>query len=65
MIEEGIFNFGDLVIGTYDLNGKSTFISDSGKNLIIQYSSVPDTGSTAAILGVGVAALAFARRKLG
>ena len=26
---------------------------------------VPDTGSTAALLGVGVAALAFARRKLG
>jgi len=27
--------------------------------------SVPDTGSTAALLGVGVAALAFARRRLG
>ena len=27
--------------------------------------AVPDTGSTAALLGVGVAALAFARRKLG
>ena len=27
--------------------------------------SVPDTGSTAALLGAGVAALAFARRKLG
>ena len=65
LIEEGIFNFGDLVNGTYDLNGKSTYISDSGKNLIIQYSSVPDTGSTAALLGVGVAALAFARRRLG
>ncbi|MAM91056.1 MAG: hypothetical protein CMI15_06215 [Opitutaceae bacterium] len=26
---------------------------------------VPDTGSTAALLGVGVAALAFARRRLG
>ena len=28
-------------------------------------SAVPDTGSTAALLGAGVAALAFARRKLG
>ena len=28
-------------------------------------SAVPDTGSTAALLGVGVAALVFARRKLG
>ncbi|QXD33698.1 VPDSG-CTERM sorting domain-containing protein [Candidatus Pelagisphaera phototrophica] len=28
-------------------------------------SSVPDTGSTAALLGAGVAALAFARRRLG
>ena len=28
-------------------------------------SAVPDTGSTAALLGVGVAALAFARRRLG
>ena len=65
MIEEGIFNFGDLVNGTYDLNGKSTYISDSGKNLIIQYSSVPDTGSTAALLGVGVFVLAAARRRLG
>jgi len=65
LIEEDIFNFGDLVNGTYDLNGKSTYISDSGKNLIIQYSFVPDTGSTAALLGAGVAALAFARRRLG
>ena len=29
------------------------------------FASVPDTGSTAALLGVGVAALAFARRRLG
>ena len=28
-------------------------------------SAVPDSGSTAALLGVGVAALAFARRRLG
>ncbi|RPF74243.1 MAG: VPDSG-CTERM sorting domain-containing protein [Verrucomicrobia bacterium TMED71] len=49
-------NFGQFNIGTYEKNG-DTFI--------VQYSSVPDTGSTAALLGVGVAALAFARRKLG
>ena len=29
------------------------------------FASVPDTGSTAALLGAGVAALAFAKRKLG
>ena len=29
------------------------------------FSSVPDTGSTAALLGAGVVALAFARRRLG
>ena len=28
-------------------------------------SAIQDTGSTAALLGVGVAALAFARRRLG
>jgi hypothetical protein len=34
--------------------------------LEIEYqASVPDTGSTAALLGVGVVALAFARRRLG
>ena len=49
-------NFGQLNIGTYEANGNS---------LIVEYSSVPDTGSTAALLGVGAAALAFARRRLG
>ena len=29
------------------------------------FAAVPDTGSTAALLGAGLAALAFARRKLG
>ena len=49
-------NFGQFNIGTYEKNG-DTFI--------VQYSSVPDTGSTAALLGLGVAALAFVRRRLG
>ena len=49
-------NFGHFNIGTYE---------KSGDTLIVQYSSVPDTGSTAALLGAGVVALAFARRKLG
>ena len=48
--------FGQFNIGTYE----------SGDNsLIVEYSSVPDTGSTAALLGAGVVALAFDRRKLG
>jgi hypothetical protein len=68
LLEEGSFNFGDLIKGTYDLDladsgGHS--ISSSGNSLVIQYSSVPDTGSTAALLGVGVFALAAARRRLG
>jgi hypothetical protein len=50
------YTFGDLIVGTYER---------SGNTLIVQYSSVPDTGSTAALFGVGVAALAFARRRLG
>ena len=29
------------------------------------FAAVPDTGSSAALFGVGVAALAFARRRLG
>ena len=49
-------NFGQFNIGTYEKNG-DTFI--------VQYSSVPDTGSTAALLGAGVVALAIARRRLG
>ncbi len=32
---------------------------------LVRATSVPDTGSTAALLGAGVAALAFARRRLG
>ena len=37
----------------------------SGSLLGSASSAVPDTGSTAALLGAGVAALAFARRRLG
>ena len=48
--------FGQFNIGTYESGGNS---------LIVEYSSVPDTGSTAALLGAGVVALAFARRRLG
>ena len=55
--------FGDLVIGTYDISEITYF--NNAPTLIVQYSSVPDTGSTAALLGAGVAALAFARRRLG
>ena len=51
--------FGQFNIGTYESGG------NGGNSLIVEYSSVPDTGSTAALLGVGVVALAFARRKLG
>ena len=38
---------------------------NSGEYLGSASTSVPDTGSTAALLGAGVAALAFARRRLG
>ena len=61
---------------TYDGDGRVT-PADSGdymdKNsrggstgaFLVRATAVPDTGSTAALLGAGVAALAFARRKLG
>ena len=55
--------FGDLVIGTYDISDVTWF--NDAPTLIIQYSPVPDTGSTAALLGVGVFVLAAARRRLG
>ncbi|QXD32625.1 VPDSG-CTERM sorting domain-containing protein [Candidatus Pelagisphaera phototrophica] len=55
--------FGQLNIGTYESGGNS---------LIVQYSSVPDTGSppvpdtgsTAVLLGAGIVALSLARRRL-
>ena len=66
LLEEGSYNFGDFNIGTYSLlNDKDNVVTGSGHSLVIQYSSVPDTGSTAALLGVSVVALAFVRRRLG
>ena len=60
------YNFGDLNTGIYSLDGLEGYpVRDTGHELIIQYNSVPDTGSTAAFLGAGVAALAFVRRRLG
>lgn len=55
-------NFGQLNIGTYD-PGYSSQLVDTSHTLVIEY--VPDTGSTAALLGAGVFVLAFARRRLG
>ena len=55
-------NFGQLNIGTFNL-GYSSQLVDTSHTLVIEY--VPDTGSTAALLGAGIAALAFARRRLG
>jgi hypothetical protein len=50
--------------GTWTYNGVSETV-----NVLVGTTPpsdpVPDTGSTAALLGVGVAALAFARRRLG
>ena len=46
----------------FDSSISNTF---SGVWAVATRAAVPDTGSTAALLGVGVVALAFARRKLG
>ena len=54
-------NFGQLNIGTFDL-GYSSQLVDTSHTLVIEY--VPDTGSTAALLGLGVFVLAAARRRL-
>ena len=67
LLEEGSFNFGHLINGIYSLDvySPTSQVLDIGHSLVIQYSSVPDTGSTAALLGAGVVALVFARRRLG
>ena len=46
-------------IGSFLVRDTPPSVLDTGS------SAVPDTGSTAALLGAGVAALAFARRRLG
>ena len=65
MLEERSFNFGDLIIGTYDLDERSSQVSGNSHTLVIEYGSVPDTGTAEALLGAGVVALAIARRRLG
>ena len=65
MLEERSFNFGDLIIGTYDLDERSSQVSGNSHTLAIEYSSVPATGTAVALLGAGVVALAIARRRLG
>lgn len=42
-----------------------TYYANNAGSFEATVSSVPDTGSTAALLGAGVVALAFARRRLG
>ncbi len=45
----------------YDRDDSSEYLG----SFLVRANFVPDTGSTAALLGAGVAALAFARRRLG
>lgn len=67
LVSDGLTNL-ETNIGTLNLTVKDG-VSPTGKFEIVGASvpdtSVPDTGSTAALLGAGVVALAFARRKLG
>ena len=53
------FYWGNNGTGTLLGSASLSAVPDTGS------SAVPDTGSTAALLGAGVAALAFARRRLG
>jgi len=47
------------------LDGTRTNFASNSVVAAFRMNAVPDTGSTAALLGAGVAALAFARRRLG
>jgi hypothetical protein len=60
--DEGLQNL-ETSIGTLTITSFQDGTSPTGK-FEIAGASVPDTGSTAALLGVGVAALAFARSRL-
>ena len=63
----GYDNHGTWFIGYRDGTALDWNIlsTTSGTWAVAARAAVPDTGSTAALLGVGVAALAFARRRLG
>jgi len=71
---EGSWNGGATVYGGFVSTGLTNFETSIGTlHLTVKggvsptgyFEIVPDTGSTAALLGVGLFALAFARRKLG
>ena len=71
------FSAGDTVTSEISItwSGTNVFDPSAASSLLLtrggdaqgttSTSAVPDTGSTAALLGVGLVALAFARRKLG
>ena len=65
LLEERSFNIGELIIGTYDLDERSSQVSGNSNTLVIEYSSVPATGTAVALLRAGVVALAITRRRLG
>ena len=54
MLEERSFNFGDLIIGTFDLDERSSQLSGNSHTLVIEYSSAPAKGTAVAFLGAGV-----------
>ena len=49
-------------LNSYGYNSTKNAAAIAGQGAV---AGVPDTGSTAALLGAGVVALAFARRRLG
>ena len=69
----GSWNGGETIYGGFASDGLTNFETSIGTlHLTVKggvsptgYFKIPDTGSTATLLGVGVAALAFARRRLG